>query len=158
MLPLGDGIQDGLAARFHQIANLECGAPRLDVDFQIEMSEDRVMHLLVGCSEDLEHGRAGLGILAAHDAQERLPLRWGRALVNNRDNLAMALVNGARPGENAAEFQAVEFCLAVIAFVDRDPDDGLAVSMRRQGVKLARAAIGAIAMRKIPSFDSPFGR
>src|SRR5262245_54343938 len=43
----------------------------------------------------------------------------------------------------------------MMPFFDLDTKQGAAIPMRRQGIELARAAIGAIAMGKFPALDRP---
>jgi hypothetical protein len=43
-----------------------------------------------------------------------------------------------------------------MAVIDDDANDGLAVTVRRQGVELTWATVRAIAMRKIFPLDHPF--
>jgi hypothetical protein len=43
----------------------------------------------------------------------------------------------------------------MVSLLNVKTEYGMTVSVSRQGVKLTRAAIGAIAMRKFPSFKHP---
>jgi hypothetical protein len=66
------------------------------------------MHHLAGHRENLEDRGAGLGILAAQDAEQSLALFRRRALIDDVDALALAVMNGAGPAKDAGAFQPVE--------------------------------------------------
>jgi hypothetical protein len=51
----------------------------------------------------------------------------------------------ARPTEDAAESEAIELGVSVVAFVDGNTDNGLAVAAGWQRVELTRATVRAIA-------------
>ncbi len=130
MFASGDGIEDRLAARFDDAGDDEAGPPPIDVDVEIDLAEDRLVHLVERRGENVENRRAGLGVLAAQNAEQRLPLRRSRPLVDNDGGFAFALVNGAGPSENPGNLEAVEPRAAVMAGVDLDADDGPAGSVR----------------------------
>src|SRR5438552_3176693 len=69
----------------------------------------------------------------------------------------MALVNGTRPAKDARCPQPVEPRGAVEALLDVEHCETAAVSVRRQGVELARTAIGAVAVAELAAFDLPRG-
>jgi hypothetical protein len=52
----------------------------------------------------------------------------------------------ARPLKDPTELQPIELSVSVMSLVDDDADDGLAMALRRQGVKLAWATVGTIAV------------
>src|SRR5262245_30729031 len=113
------------------------------------------MHLLERCSKNLKDGCARLGVLAAHDAQDCFALRRGRSFVNDRDRFPVTFMNRAGPTEDAAKFEAIELGVSMMALVDGDTDNGLAVAVGRQRIELTRAPVRAIAMREVSSFDHP---
>ena len=75
---------------------------------EIDVGEHRVVHLAQHREEDLEHRGAGLGVLAAHDPQQRIALQGVGALVDDGQGLAVAHVDGPRVLEDARELQAIE--------------------------------------------------
>src|SRR5262249_59041281 len=105
--------------------------------------EDRLMQFLERGGEHIEDGRPGLGILPGEDAQQRRPLRLARALVNHDRRFALALVDRARPAEDAYEPQPVQLGPAMLAVIDLEAADGLAMPVRRQSIELTGAAVGA---------------
>ena len=70
----------------------------------------------------------------------------------------MAHVDRAGPGGGRGQAQAVEFHLAIMAFVDMYADRRAAIAIGGQGVELAGAAIRAIAGRDLGTADHPFGK
>ena len=126
--------------------NDDARAPLLDVDLEFDVGEDRRMLFLERRSEDVEDRRAGLRVLAGENAQERGALRLGGALVDDDRRLAMALMDGAGPGEHAGHPQPIEFGRSVMAGIDLESHHGAAMAMRRQPVELAGTAICAIAV------------
>jgi hypothetical protein len=64
-------------------------------------------------------------------------------------------MNRAGPTEDPAKFEAIELGVSMMALVDGDTDNGLAVAVGRQRIELTRAAVRAIAMREVSSFDHP---
>jgi len=115
------------------------------------------MYLLQGGREYAEDCCAGLGILAAQDAQQRGALCLTGALVDHDRGFALAFMNGARPAEYSYELEAIELGRAVMTLLDFEPSDGLAMSVRRQSVELAGTAVGAVAINELTSLDGSFG-
>src|SRR5262249_23588295 len=93
--------------------------------------------------------------LAAHDAQDCFALCWCRSLVKDGDRFAVTFMDRARPTEDAAASEAIELGVSVVAFVDGNTDNGLAVAVGWQRVELTRATVRAIAMCEISSFNHP---
>jgi hypothetical protein len=156
MLGSRDRIDDRLAARFDQIRDLQPSLARVDVDLEIDVGEDRIVDFREGTGKDLEHRGAGLGILTAEDAQQGFALWRARAPVDDDAGFPVAFVDGARPRQDERRAQPVEPRRAVVSFVDLHADDGPTVAVGRQGVELARTAIGAIAVAELPAFEHPF--
>src|SRR5258708_14242064 len=107
------------------------------------------MHLVAHRHEDLEEGGAGLGVLTRHDLEERLALFRRGALVDDGLDFAMAHVDRARPGGGRGQAQAVEFHLAIMAFIDLYADRRAASAIGGRGIELAGATIKAIARRDL---------
>jgi hypothetical protein len=104
----------------------------------------------------LEKSRARFGILAAHDAENRIALRGSSAFIDYWNGLSVALMDRAGPREHASKFQSIELRIAVMTLVDHDSNYGFALPFRRERIELARAAIGTIAVREVPAFQLPF--
>jgi hypothetical protein len=62
-----------------------------------------------------------------------------------------------RPGplEDPGAVQAIELHVAVVAFVDRDTGDRLAIPVRRQRVELAGTTVRTTAVDELARFDFP---
>jgi hypothetical protein len=61
----------------------------------------------------------------------------------------------ARPGKHPSKPQAIELGIAMVTLFNLDPKQGMAVPVRRQGIELAWAAVGAIAMGELSALDRP---
>jgi hypothetical protein len=77
------------------------------------------MYLLQSGREYVEDCCAGLGILAAQDAQQRGALCLIGALVDHDCGFALAFMNGARPSEYSYELEAIELGRAVMTLRTR---------------------------------------
>src|SRR5687768_17146570 len=97
MLLAGHRVADRLAAGLDHAWNDQLRDPPVHVHLEPDRREDRLVDRLVGGREDLEEGRARHRILAAHDPQQRLALLRAGALVDDRNDLAAAFVDGAGP-------------------------------------------------------------
>jgi hypothetical protein len=62
----------------------------------------------------------------------------------------------ARPGIHPSKPQAIELGIAMVALFDLDANHEMAVPVRRPGIELAWAAVGAIAMGELSAFDRPY--
>src|SRR6185436_1454667 len=69
--------------------------------------------------------------------------------------LAPPLVDGPRPLKDAAQCEAVQLHVAIVAFLDAESSGGLAVAVRRQGIELARTAVRAVAVDEFRRLDFP---
>src|SRR5579862_5640171 len=124
----GDRILDRLATTLGDAAHGQPALAGVDIDVEVDGGENGRVHFLQGGGEHLEDCGAGLGVLAAEDAQKRAALRFARPLVDDDRRLTLALVNGARPTEDTDEPQPVEPGVAVIALVDLHARHGLAIA------------------------------
>src|SRR5215469_14528411 len=149
---VGHGIHDRLTARFDDSGHHKSGLAAGDIDVEVDLGEDRFVNLLEGRTKYLKDRCARLGVLAAHDSENGLALRWSGALIDDRLDLAMSFVNGTRPREQGAKAQSVEFGIAVMTLVNPNGDHRHTIAVSRQRIELARAAVCAIAMRKIATF------
>src|SRR5205823_1653572 len=100
---------------------------------------------------------AGLGAFALQHRGERLALRVARALVDHRLHGATALVDRARPGVEVERAEAVQADVAEMAFIDAERHHRAAITVLRQGVELAGAAVIAVAVDEMRTFDAPRG-
>ena len=113
------------------------------------------MHVGDGRGVDREHGRERIGVLARHDPQQGVALRLAGAPVDECQRLAIAFVDRARPFEDGGDGQAVEPGIAMVAFVDPDAGDGVAMALVGQRVELAVAAIFASAIDQLAALELP---
>ena len=128
-------IYDRLSARFHDALNDETRVPRVSAfDVEVDFGEDRIVNLFKHRSVDLKECRAWFGVLTAHDAQNSLALRGARALIDDGDCFAVALMDRARPGKHACEIQPVELSVAVAALIDHNPENRLTVAVGRRAL------------------------
>src|SRR5438876_1190699 len=91
------------APRISNPINAGTGSSAVDVELELEVDvgDDRLVQRVASRGKDLEHGCAGVGVFAPQDAQERRPLLGRGASVDDMHTLALALVNGAGPAEDA---------------------------------------------------------
>src|SRR5580692_4373014 len=148
-------IHDRLAALFDIARHFRMRAALFDIHGEIDIREHRIVALGHGRGEHCEHGRAGRGVLPAHDAKQRIALCVIRTLVHNRQRLAIAHMHGPGPFEDARDAQAIELRIAMKALVDLDADHGLAIAMRRQPVELTRTTVRTIAIAELAAVNSP---
>jgi len=137
--------------------DLEAGAALVDVDLEIDVGKHRIKSLRQHRGKHVEHGGAGIGVLAGHDAQDGVALVRRGALVDDRKRLAVAHMDRSGPAEDARQAQPVELHIAMVTLVDLDADDGAAMAVRRQGIELAGTAIGTVAVGKFASMQGPIG-
>ena len=69
---------------------------------------------------------------------------------------AVAAMNWTRPAHHQSRLEAIETNVAVAALVGLVAHHGAAVAMRGERIELTRAAICAIAIDKLATFDRPF--
>src|SRR5450631_816983 len=155
VLLLGDRIDDGLSAgiddTWYDIARPAC----VDVYVELDLREHRIVDLFQHRKEDLKERRSRVGVLPAHDAQDRIALCRRGSLVNDRNRLTVTFMNRTWPTKHPAEFQSIQLGIAVMALIDGDANDGLTVTVSRQLVELTGATVGAIAMREVFPFKHP---
>src|SRR5688572_3111362 len=122
---VADGRDPGIDDAVDEEPPRACAQVRLDGDGP----EKRGVHLGVGGREDVEDGRARLGILARHDLEDRVALGLVGTRIYDRLRLSVALVDGLWPGEEPAERQAVQRDLAVMPLGDVKADGRVAKAM-----------------------------
>src|SRR6185369_2706835 len=88
---------------------------------------------------------------------EALALLGIGALVDQGQNLAVALMHGAGPGGERHGLQAIELDAAEMALVDLERDGGAAISARRQRAELAGAAPIVVAGAEVEAGETPIG-
>src|SRR4051794_5817380 len=144
-----------------EVAGLQTPLSRIDVELEIDRREDGLADVGAHRREDLEDGAAGL---AAHDREDRLALRFVGRLVDDREDVAVALVDPPGPVGGAREFQSVQRDITEVPLVDPHRDDALAVVVRRVLVEVAGTAGVAVAVLvpsplegpRVRHFISPF--
>jgi|tagenome__1003787_1003787.scaffolds.fasta_scaffold20701267_2 hypothetical protein len=146
----------GLAARFYEPRDQNARGATVDIHLKFDATKDGLVYLLECGGEDLPYCGTRLGIPTAQDAQERIALRFCRALIDHDLRFAFSLVDGPRPCEDASCCQAVEAGVAMMAVNDLEGRQRLAFAVRRQRIELARTAVGAIAIDELARPDLPF--
>jgi hypothetical protein len=68
----------------------------------------------------------------------------------------MPLMDSTGPGKNPSKPEAVKLGIAMVPFFDLDADHRVAVPVGRQGIELAWAAVGAIAMGELSALNRPY--
>ena len=112
------------------------------------------MHFGHDQAEDLEQ-RAFGGILARHDIEKGFALFRCRALVDDRLQLTVALVQ--RPGKinDRHENKTIEFGVLEMPFGNPHAGQALAITFGRPGIEIAGAAKRAIAVLEPFAFETP---
>src|SRR6478672_12865547 len=151
----GHRIEDRFAAAFRYARHDEPRLAARNVHLKIDRSENRIVQLFQRRSEDVEDGCSRLGVLAADDAQQCSTLRLRRPLIDHDCRFALTLMNSARPAENGDELQTVKFRVSVVTLLYLHPRHRLAMSVSRQSVELAGAAVGAVAVDELTSVNRP---
>src|SRR5262249_32722775 len=103
----------------------------------------------------VEDGCSWLRVLPADNAQQCTTLRLGRPLVDHDCRFTFALMNSARPAEDADEFQTIKFRYAMVTPLNFHARYRPAMTVSRQSVELARAAVGAVAVDELASVNRP---
>src|SRR5438132_2986741 len=96
-------------------------------------------------------------MLAGHDVEKRFALFRRGALVDDRLQLAVALMQCPGEMNGPRENQTIEFGLLEMSLGDPHADHALAITLRRQGIEVARAAKCAIAILDPFAFETPVG-
>ena len=96
-------------------------------------------------------------ILSRHDVEQRFALLRRRALVDDRLQLTVALVQRAGKINGRRENQAVEFGVFEMPLGDPHADHALAIAFSRQGIEIARTAKCAVAVLDPFAFETPVG-
>src|SRR6185312_6044879 len=148
-------IANGLAIDFEHALRADPAASRIDVDVDVDWREDRIEHLLVRRREYGEHRRERLRILSRHDLQQRLALRRARARVDDRLAATLALMDRTGPCEHHRDLRPVEAHIAVMALVDRDAADRIAITLGGQRAELAGTTVRAVAVDELAALDFP---
>src|SRR6478752_4598875 len=148
-------IEDRFAAAFRYARHDEPRLAARNVHLKIDRRENRIVQLFQRRSEDVEDGCSRLGVLPADDAQQGSTLRLRRRLIDHDCRFALTLMNSARPAENGDELQTVKFRHSMVTLLDLHPRHRLAMSVSRQSVELAGAAVGAVAVDELTSVNRP---
>jgi hypothetical protein len=132
-------IDDRLPASFHNIGNNKTRFARIQINVKVDLGEDWIMNFLKYRSIDLKECRAWFGVLPAHDPEDGGALRGVRAFIDNRDCLAVPLMDRARPGKHTSKLEPVELGVAMITLINYDSDDRFTLALSRKSVELTRA-------------------
>jgi hypothetical protein len=149
-------VLDRFSVTFGDARYTQSACTGVDIHLEVNWCENGVVKLLKGGGKNLENGCSGFGVLTRKDAKERFPLGFGCLLVNDHRGLTSTFVDGAGPTKDAGKSNTVQLGVAVIALIDLHADNSLAKSVRWEGIELARAAVGAIAVGKLAGLYHPF--
>ena len=128
---------------------------RVMAGLEVDFGEDRIVDLVERRREHLKDGGAGLSVLAAHDPEDRVALRIGRAIVDREGRFTMTKVDGLWPRKDSGELHTVKAGVAMVALINRDPYDSAAVAVCWQRVELTGTAVCTATMREVGSVDHP---
>jgi hypothetical protein len=82
-------------------------------------------------------------------------LLWRSLFIDNRHYLAPPFVDRPWPGKHGGNLQAVQFCVAMLTFIDVNGEGTMTIAMGRPGVELTRASVVAVTMYDLTSFERP---
>ena len=74
MLVAGNRIHDRGAFAIDNFRNKQLSKPAVDIDFDVDWAEDRVVNGVHRCCKDVPHGGAGLGLFAIGNFQQGFAL------------------------------------------------------------------------------------
>ena len=114
--------------RLHHAVDLGPGAAAVDVQLEIDVGDDRLVHRVAGRGKDLEHRGARLGILTPQDAEQGRTLLRRCPAIENMDAFAFALVDGPGPAEDCRGLEPVKPGRAMEALFDVEHGQPAAVA------------------------------
>src|SRR5204862_6576714 len=103
-----------------------------------------------------EYLEEGAALLPARDVYESCSLIGRCALVDRQLPDAVSLVNSPRPPVRRGKGHAVELGRPVVALMNVNGDERLALPVRGRRVELARASPGTITRASLLADDSPW--
>ncbi len=105
-------------------------------------------------AQDLEQRTLGR-ILARHDVEKRLSLFRCGALIDDRLNLPIALVQRSREIDSYHEHETIELGTLEVSLGNPHAEDALARAVGRRGIEIAGATKRAIAVLDPFAFETP---
>src|SRR6059036_2897201 len=108
-------VSDWLQLHFHYPRHAEAASARLEIDAELDWSDDQVKLADDGRAVDVEDG-VRLLLPSRHDLEKGVPLRRCRAGVDEALSHAAAFVNRSGPAVARADDRPVEPHIAEIAF------------------------------------------
>src|SRR5271155_4921240 len=107
MLFVCNWVADRLAMRAHYLRHLDARPSLVQVPIEGDRREKRILDGFDDDREDLEHGDDRL-VRAGHNVKQCFLLRVVGALVDNRMQYPLAMMNGARKVKCRDDRQAIE--------------------------------------------------
>jgi hypothetical protein len=151
----GYRIQDRFTAAFHNAGDSDFRSAIVDIDGHVDRCEDRIVDLFIRRGKHLEECCAWIRIQSAHDSKQRIALFRRSTFINHRHDVAFPMMDRAGPSDDCGDLQSIQRSGSMTALLNIDGDDGLAVSLGWEAVKLTRTSIGTITMQKLASFNNP---
>jgi hypothetical protein len=151
------GIKYSLAPCINPPIYVDSSGRSLHLNFESDFPETRLVHFIERAREYLENRCSGLCILTAQYTQQSFALSFTCSLVDYDLRLTMPEVNRAWPRQHTHNVQAIELRIAMMALLDLQCNDSMAVSVRWQRIELTWTSVGAVTVREFPCFDHPFG-
>jgi hypothetical protein len=142
----------GLGGGLEDVAGLEAAGAAIDVELELDRGEDRLLHVRTDGREDLEQRAAGV---SADDREQRLPLLLVGGLVDDRHDVAVALVDPPGPPGGEAPLEPIERDIAEMTLVYPHGANALALTGRRRLVEVTRAARIAVAVLEPGALHRP---
>src|SRR5262249_9171951 len=109
---LGYRIADWFGFRIDHAIDLEAARRLADVGLEPDLPEQGFVDFLDHRGKDLKIGGARDTFLTGQDLEQRIALLRRGTFIDDRLPLAMAFMNGARPGEDAGPIKPIEAHLA----------------------------------------------
>src|SRR5262245_5899800 len=155
MLLARDRISDGLGADVNNSSDRKASLALLLVKLKL----NRFKYWLVkdlghGCN-DIENRCEWLGFLPTQNLQQCFSLLLIGALIDDRQCLAMALMDRTRPSKDCGSLDAVQPDIAEMALIDSQGDDCAAITSREYGIELTGASPVTIAGGELGPLDHP---
>src|ERR1700686_1791838 len=135
-------------------SGLEVAFARVEIEEKFERRKNRWVYLRANCRNDF-HQR--VTVLAAQRLEQRRLLRLRCLNINDRLNLAVALVHRAGPTNYAGKVEAGQVHVAEIAPLDTHADHTFAVVGSRELIEITGATGVAIAVFEPRALHEPLG-
>src|SRR6516225_3451906 len=156
MLGAGYRVPDWLRLGLQHTRNRNPRGAPAQVERDLDRRKDRVEHFRHDQAEDVKK-RALSRVLAGEDLEQGVALLGGRALIDDRLQCAVALMQRARKVDHDKEAQVVEPGAAEMATLDPHTGEALAVAVCRPRIEITRTAKGAVAVLDPIAAETPLG-